>query len=116
MLTLIPKVSEKAYASAQSGTYVFNVPMTANKAGVIDAVKREYKVEVKDVRFIINKGKTVRAYRGKKAQPGVANRKRTKKCYVSLVEGAKLDLFNEAETADAKKTVSADTTKKKEKK
>lgn len=109
MLTLIPRVSEKTYASAQNGTYVFNVPMTANKAGIIEAVKREYKVEVKDVRIVINKGKTVRAYRGKKAQPGVANRKRTKKAYVSLVEGAKLDLFNEAEA-------SADQKKKEEKK
>lgn len=96
MLTLIPKISEKAYASAQNGIYVFNVPMTANKAGVIDAVKREYKVGVKDVRFVINKGKTVRAYRGKKTQPGVALRSKTKKVYVSLVEGASLDLFNEA--------------------
>jgi large subunit ribosomal protein L23 len=104
MLTLIPKVSEKAYASAQSGIYVFNVPMVANKAGIIEAVKREYKVEVKDVRFVINKGKTVRAYRGKKAQPGIAKRKQTKKAYVSLVEGARLDLFNEAEaSADEKK-------------
>lgn len=96
MLTLIPRVSEKTYASAQNGTYVFNVPMTANKAGVIDAVKLQYNVEVKDVRFIINKGKTVRAYRGKKANPGVALRSKTKKAYVSLVEGASLDLFNEA--------------------
>lgn len=103
MLTLIPRVSEKTYASAQNGIYVFNVPMTANKAGVIDAVKLQYQVEVKDVRFIINKGKTVRAYRGKKAQPGVALRSKTKKAYVSLAEGAKLDLFNEAEAATEKK-------------
>jgi len=103
MLTLIPRVSEKTYASAQNGTYVFNVPMSANKAGIIEAVKREYKVEVKDVRIVINKGKTVRAYRGKKVQPGVALRSKTKKAYVSLVEGASLDLFNEAKSSDDKK-------------
>lgn len=99
MLTLIPRISEKAYASAQNNIYVFNVPMTANKAGVIDAVKLQYNVEVKDVRFMINKGKTVRAYRGKKANPGVALRSKTKKAYVSLAEGSSLDLFNEAEAS-----------------
>ena len=103
MLTLIPKVSEKAYASAQANIYVFNVPMSANKAGIIEAVKREYKVEVKDVRIVINKGKTVRAYRGKKVNPGVALRSKTKKAYVSLAEGSKLDLFNEAEASADKK-------------
>ena len=103
MLTLIPRVSEKAYASAQNGIYVFNVAMIANKAGIIDAVKREYKVEVKDVRFVIQKGKPVRASRGKRANPGTAKRKSTKKAYVSLVEGAKLDLFNEAEAKKEEK-------------
>lgn len=109
MLTLIPRVSEKTYASAQSGTYVFNVPMVANKAGVIDAVKQQYNVEVKDVRFVVVKGKPVRASRGKRAQPVQALRSKTKKAYVSLVEGASLDLFNEADT-------SAETKKNEEKK
>ena len=109
MLTLIPRVSEKTYASAQSGTYVFNVPMVANKAGVIDAVKQQYNVEVKDVRFVVVKGKPVRASRGKRAQPVQALRTKTKKAYVSLVEGASLDLFNEADT-------SAETKKNEEKK
>lgn len=31
MVQLIPRVSEKAYAQAQNGTYVFTVPATANK-------------------------------------------------------------------------------------
>ena len=97
MLTLIPRVSEKAYGQHQNGTYVFNVPMTANKAGVIAALKEQYDVAAKDVRFVIQNGKPVRASRGKRAQPGQALRTKTKKAYVSLVEGTSLNLFNEGE-------------------
>lgn len=97
MLTLIPRVSEKAYGSAQNGTYVFNVPMSANKAGVMSALKEQYDVAAADVRFVIQKGKPVRASRGKRAQPGQALRTKTKKAYVTLVEGASLNLFNEGE-------------------
>ena len=102
MLTLIPRVSEKAYASSQNGTYVFNVPMSANKAGVIAALKEQFDVQAKDVRFIIQKGKPVRASRGKRAQPGQALRSKTKKAYVSLVEGASLNLFNEESATEQK--------------
>lgn len=97
MLTLIPRVSEKAYAAHQDGTYVFNVPMSANKAGVIAALKEQFDVSAKDVRFVIQNGKPVRASRGKRAQPGKAVRTKTKKAYVSLREGSNLNLFNEGE-------------------
>lgn len=97
MLTLIPRVSEKAYAQHNTGTYVFNVPMTANKAEVIKALKEQYDVTASDVRFVIQNGKPVRASRGKRAQPGQALRTKTKKAYVSLVEGTSLNLFNEGE-------------------
>lgn len=97
MLALIPRVSEKAYAAHQSGTYVFNVPMSANKAGVIAALKEQYNVVAVDVRFVIQNGKPVRASRGKRAQPGTALRSKKKKAYVRLVEGASLNLFNEGE-------------------
>jgi ribosomal protein L23 len=103
MLTLIPRVSEKAYAAHQTGTYVFNVPMVANKAGVIAALKEQFDVEAKDVRFVIQKGKPVRASRGKRAQPGQALRSKQKKAYVSLVEGASLNLFKDEESSAAKK-------------
>lgn len=95
MLTLIPRVSEKAYAQSQNGTYVFNVPMSANKAGVIAALKEQYNVEAKDVRLVVQNGKPVRSIRNKRSQPVSALRTKTKKAYVSLVEGASLNLFNE---------------------
>ena len=93
MLVLIPRVSEKAYASANAGTYVFNVPMTANKAGVIIALAEQYQVKAVDVRFVIQNGKPVRASRGKRANPGTALRSKRKKAYVRLVEGQSLSLF-----------------------
>ncbi len=103
MLLLTPRVSEKAYASHAQGTYVFNVPMVANKAGVITALKEQYNVKALDVRFVIQNGKPVRASRGKRAQPGQALRSKRKKCYVRLAEGSTLNLFDEAETSTSAK-------------
>ena len=96
-MIITPRVSEKTYAQAQNGTYVFNVPMSANKHQIASAVAEQYGVKVADVRPVVVKGKTVRAYRGKKQNPGVALRTKVKKVYVSLVEGEKIDLFNEEE-------------------
>ena len=102
MLTLIPRVSEKAYAAHENGTYVFNVPMSANKASVTAALKDQYDVIATDVRFVIQNGKPVRASRGKRAQPAQALRTKKKKAYVSLAEGASLNLFNEESSTDKK--------------
>lgn len=97
MLTLIPRVSEKAYKEANNGTYVFNVPMSANKAGVITALAEQYQVRAADVRFVIQNGKPVRASRGKRANPGTALRSKRKKAYIRLVDGDSLNLFSESE-------------------
>ncbi len=98
MVTLIPRMTEKAYAQSQAGTYVFTVPITANKAEIIKAVHAQYEgVVVKDVRTVLQTGKKVRAYRGKRANPGRAKRTDTKKAYVSLKSGT-IELFKEEET------------------
>lgn len=97
-MTLIPRVSEKTYASAQSSnTYVFNVPTTATKQQIADLVATEYGVKVADVRVVNIKGKPVRASRGKRANPGTALRTKRKKAYVRLSEGT-INVFNEEET------------------
>ena len=96
-MIITPRVSEKTYAQAQNGTYVFNVPMSANKHQIAAAIAEQYGVTVADVRPVVIKGKTVRAYRGKKQNPGVALRTKVKKVYVSLAEGDRIDLFNEEE-------------------
>ncbi len=97
MITLIPRMSEKAYMLSQAGTYVFTVPITANKAEIIRAVEAEYDgVKVKDVRVVVQSGKMVRAYRGKRQNPGRAQRTDSKKAYVTLREGS-IELFKEEE-------------------
>ena len=97
MLTLIPRVSEKSYALAATNTYVFNVPKTANKQQIASSVAEQYNVVVKDVRCVTIKGKKVRAFRGKKQNPGKAYRTDRKKAYVSLVEGSTINMFKEEE-------------------
>jgi len=96
-MIITPRVSEKTYAQAGNGTYVFNVPMSANKQQVASAVAEQYGVKVTDVRAVVIKGKAVRATRGKRQNPGVALRTKKKKVYVTLAEGDRIDLFNEEE-------------------
>jgi ribosomal protein L23 len=90
-------MSEKAYQSAQTGTYVFDIPLGLEKAEIIQLVEADYKVKVVDVRVTVRKGKAIRSSRGKRAMPATASRKDTKKAYVRLAEGEKLDLFSENE-------------------
>ena len=63
----------------------------------------DYKVKVVDVRVVVRKGKMIRSSRGKRAQPALVSRKDTKKAYVRLAEGQKLDLFGEDEKKEEKK-------------
>lgn len=99
---IAPRMSEKAYGSAQNGTYVFNVPMSLEKAEIIKLVEADYGVKVADVRVAVRTGKRIRSSRGKRAMPATVQRKDTKKAYVRLIEGQKLDLFNESENDKAK--------------
>ena len=97
MITLIPRMTEKAYAQSLSGTYVFSVPLSAVKAEVARAVETQYKgTKVKDVRLVVQTGKAVRAYRGKRVAPGQAQRSDSKKAYVTLSKGS-IQLFKEEE-------------------
>ena len=49
LIVLKPRMSEKAYALSQSeNTFVFDVPLNANKATVTDAVTKQFKVTVED--------------------------------------------------------------------
>ncbi len=95
-LTLVPRMSEKTYATSLNNTYVFNVPLSANKQQISDAVAKQYSVGVSDVRVVIMKGKPVRAYRGKRAYPGRAYRSNAKKAYVTLNEGDSIQIFDDA--------------------
>ncbi|EDK72873.1 Ribosomal protein L25/L23 [candidate division TM7 genomosp. GTL1] len=97
-MTLIPRVSEKAYGLASVGnTYVFVVPIKVNKQQIADAVATQYGVKVAKVTTLVAKGKAIRFAMGKRRNPGTAHRKDVKKAYVSLVEGDSIKIFDEEE-------------------
>lgn len=93
-IIVTPRVSEKAYAQSQGNVYVFNVPLTANKQQIIDAVTEQYGVEVTRIKTLVQAGKAVRFSRGKRSFPGTTNRKDTKKAYVTLAEGSSIQVFD----------------------
>lgn len=88
-MLITPRISEKGYAQSQRNIYVFDVPLDANKAQIIAAVKEHFpEVKVADVRLLIQKGKVKAVNRGKRARPGSAKRSDIKKAYVTLSEGS----------------------------
>jgi large subunit ribosomal protein L23 len=84
---LSPRVSEKAAVKASAGTYVFNVPVDATKIEIRKAIESLFKVNVVSVRTVRNIGKQVR--RGRI----VGRRIRTKKAYVALKTGQKIEVY-----------------------
>ena len=101
-LRIIPVVSEKSYAQAQTGTYTFKVPTTANKQQVAAAVAKQYDVTVTSVTSIITKGKVKRTYR-KGGASVTGTRSDVKKAYVRLAQGQSIPVFEGAEADTAKK-------------
>lgn len=101
-INVIPSATEKAYAQAQKNVYVFRVPMSANKQQITDAVEAQFDVKVTDVRTLVQTGKAVRFARGKHRFPGTTVRKDTKKAYVTLAAGSKINVFSEAEAEEKK--------------
>jgi large subunit ribosomal protein L23 len=96
-ITLIPRVSEKAYGKAQDNTYVFVVNPKVNKQQIAEAVASQYGVKVAKITTLVAKGKAVRFAMGKRRSPGTAHRKDIKKAYVTLVEGDAIKIFDEEE-------------------
>ena len=100
---LYPRISEKAYAQSQTGTYVFVVPITANKVEIARAVSSQFDVTVTDVNCVVQKGKAVRFYRKGRFDKG--ERSDLKKAYVRLAEGQSIPVFaaDEPEAPKAEK-------------
>lgn len=95
MILVTPRTTEKAYGlSASTNTYVFNVPLDANKQAIAEAVAAQFNVKVTDVKTVIQKGKTVRFSRGKNRYPGTTTRQDAKKAYVTLAEGDNIQVFD----------------------
>jgi len=102
-ILITPRATEKSYRLATTqNTYVFNVPMNANKQQITEAIESEYEnTKVSSVKTVVQSGKSVRFSRGKHRYPGTTNRKDTKKAYVTLSEG-EIKMFDEAEREEKK--------------
>lgn len=101
-ILVTPRATEKAYGQSTKNTYVFNVPLSANKQQIADAVAEQYGVEVKSVTTVVQNGKAVRFSRGKNRYPGTTTRKDSKKAYVVLAAGSSIQLFEEPTEGGAK--------------
>lgn len=94
-LLIIPRATEKAYAqSLSTNTYLFTVPLDANKQQIKDAVETQFEVSVTSIKTLVQSGKAVRFSRGKNRYPGNTTRKDTKKAYVTLAEGDSIQVFD----------------------
>lgn len=101
-ISVIPRISEKAYAQSQNNVYVFNVPLDANKQQIIAAVEAQFEVKVERIKTLVQSGKAIRFSRGKRAQPGTTTRKDSKKAYVTLAEGSSIQVFDQPQTEEKK--------------
>ena len=92
-MTIIPLVSEQAYAQSLNNVYVFRVPLTLNKNEIREAVQSQFDVTVTSVKTLVQDGKAVRFSRGKNRYPGTTKRKDWKKAYVTLKDGDNIKVF-----------------------
>ena len=101
-LLLKPRLSEKAFAlSEQKNTYIFDIPASANRHTVANAVTGQYEVGVLSVRIANTAPKPQRAY--KKRGRNIAGRRAgIRKAYVTLKEGDRLPLFASPDDKAAK--------------
>lgn len=102
LMALQPRMSEKAYGlSKERQTYIFDVPLTANKMTVADAVEAQFDVTVENVNISIVKGKVKRTYR-KNGRPSIGRDNDVKKAYVKLKAGDQIPVFAAVEEDEAK--------------
>lgn len=102
-ISVIPRATEKAYAQSQNNIYVFNVPLTANKQQIVDAVETQFNVKVTNIKTLVQSGKAVRFSRGKNRYPGTTTRKDSKKAYVTLAQGDSIQVFDQPAAEEEKK-------------
>ena len=86
---LSPVVSEKSYALIDQNAYTFLVHRGANKTEIRKAVEAIWGVRVAKVNTLNRKGKTKRFRFTQGRRPD------TKRAIVSLVEGDKIEIFEQ---------------------
>ena len=89
---LRPIVSEKSYALMENGAYIFVVAPDATKVDIRRAVERTFSVKVKNVNTLNRKGKK----RRNRKSNTFGTRSATKRAYVTLAGGDKIDLFEKS--------------------
>lgn len=95
-INVFPRATEKAYGqSLAKNTYVFTVPLTANKQQITAAVEDQFSVKVTAIKTLVQNGKAVRFSRGKNRYPGTTTRKDSKKAYVTLAAGDSIQVFDQ---------------------
>lgn len=101
-MVITPRISEKSYSLSRQNIYVFDVPMSANKAEVARELAQEYPdIEIADIRLMITKGKVKSINRGKRARPGLTKRSDTKKAYVTVSKG-QIEVFKDLTESEEK--------------
>lgn len=101
-MPLLPRLSEKAVAQSQAGTYVFVVPIDTNKHAVARAVEAQFAVTVAEVNISKLKGKAKRTVSQKGRRQLKGRTADIKKAYVTLAKGQKLPIFDAIEEEEAK--------------
>ena len=86
---LAPVVSEKSYSLLDNNTYTFQVHAGANKTEIRQAVEAIWNVKVLSVNTINRKGKTKRFRFTQGRRPD------SKRAIVKLVEGDKIEIFEQ---------------------
>lgn len=115
-MSLLPRMSEKTYALSQTqNTFVFDVPVAANKQQIMAAVAAQFDVTPVDARMVIVKGKEARSIRlGGKVRKNVSGyRSDIKKAYVRLKDGDSIPIFAAIEEAEQKEAKAAEKAAKK---
>ncbi|MBQ9020059.1 50S ribosomal protein L23 [Candidatus Saccharibacteria bacterium] len=104
---IIPRITEKAYAEQTKNTYIFEVPLGAEKLAVKRAIEGQFGVTITSIRTLIRNGKPTRFSRGKHAYPGNTFRRNRKYAYITLKDGDKIPgIFEEESAEETKETKS----------
>jgi large subunit ribosomal protein L23 len=86
-------MTEKTYSrAAAENTYVFNVPLKANKIAIKKEVELLYSVKVETVRIVRMLGKSKRTAK-KGNRPTLGKRSDFKKAYVTVTKGQTIPTF-----------------------
>lgn len=97
-----PRMSEKSYGQSTAiNTYAFNVPLSANKIEIKQAIEKSYDVKVETVNIVKQDGKVKHSY--KKGGRKITGKKSDfKKAYVKLAQGQTIPVFASLDKAEDK--------------